>query len=170
MAEVPVPQPIPDSTPTPTRTAGEFPLGTYQANAEAAQKQYDTLKTAEPTATQTAEAADHITGAGYTNEPYPAGVPRGLGWEKPTNDADALFSGGKEGLLEKPTNEATDFFNQYKEQLLSNLTPEQTEALQRGLRESMKKLLEIDDTAQLNPQAKKVFDAYSGWLLGKMVK
>lgn len=115
--------------------------------------------------------------------------------EKPTNDADALrgieaqrgiggqdsrnepYRGdlppGAETFAEKPTNDYENF-RRFQEDLKryvdANYTPEQQAAFERAIREQLKQALGVTDTADLNPQARKLFETYRDWFLGKIAK
>ncbi len=87
--------------------------------------------------------------------------------EKSTNEAGELQPKSKdniEDLREKPTNDY-DRLNTYFE----SLSPDRRAEIAQAAREGIKVALDVKDTADLSGEARKVFDAYSDWLMGKVV-
>ena len=106
---------------------------------------------------------------GYPTEPD-AATKAGLSNDTDTNAVrmyDQLTGGdlNKTGILEKPTNNTGALESYY-----GKITKEQARQLERGSRDYVKRVLGVDDTADLTPDARKVLEAHRDWLLGKIVR
>ena len=84
--------------------------------------------------------------------------------EGPDRWGPVIKQGGEGGLSEKPT----DTFNRAYEKFFGPLSPEDRELLAKTAREYVKKSIGVTDTADLDPQAKKTFQAVWDWMTSKI--
>lgn len=79
--------------------------------------------------------------------------------------------GASEGLLAKPTNNEASLegWRSGLAEKYYQITPEQQRAFEQATREYMKQVVGVNDTADLDLQAKKTYDAMWAWFTSKII-